>query len=109
MTPRERIHREIAEIAVKNGCTLEDIMRHVRIIRIVKVRDEAIYTIWMKYGFPLSRIGNIFNRCHSTIITSLGRHMKRIGVDHEYVDALRKKRKNQKKINQRAQVLNDAA
>ena len=75
MTPRQRNLIPVAEIAAKNGCSLSEILSKTRLIKIVRVRDEAIYEIWKRKDMSLAQIGRIFNRHHSSIYTSLGRHM----------------------------------
>lgn len=109
MTPRRKILMSVEHIAANHGYTLSDILTPTRLERIVRVRDEVIYDIWQRNSLSLNQIGRIFNRHHSSIYTSIGRHMNRVGIEHEYAEAYRVKKAKQLDINRKAPALSDAA
>lgn len=92
----------VEHIASNHGYTLSDILNPTRLDRIVRVRDEMIYDIWQRNILSLNQIGRIFNRHYSSIYMSIGRHMNRIGMEHEYAEAYRVKKAQILSINRKA-------
>jgi len=99
----------VEHIASKHGYTLSDILKPTRLDKVVRVRDEVIYELWKRNNLSLNQIGQIFNKHHSSIYTSIGRHMNRVGIEHDYAEAYRVKKEKQLNINQKDRALSDAA
>ena len=72
MTPRERTHAAINEIAQEHGYTVEDILGPSRLKRLVAVRRLCIL-MFRDRGFSTLEIGRIMNRCHTTIVHALNK------------------------------------
>lgn len=72
MTPRERTHAAINEIAQEHGYTVEDILGPSRLKRLVAVRRLCIL-MFRDRGFSTIEIGRAMNRCHTTILHALNK------------------------------------
>lgn len=76
MTPREKIHAAINDIAEPHGCTVEDILGPSRLKHLVGVRRLCILML-REQGYSTNEIGRLMNRCHTTIVHALNKP-----VDH---------------------------
>lgn len=63
----------LSEVAAKHQMLVSEITGHGRHKYMLKARDEAIYRVRKELKLGYSQIGRLFNRDHSTIITSLER------------------------------------
>jgi chromosomal replication initiation ATPase DnaA len=72
MTPREKIHAAIDDIAQPHGYTVEDILGPSRLKRLVGVRRLCVLMLRDK-GYSTPEIGRLMNRCHTTIIHALNK------------------------------------
>jgi chromosomal replication initiation ATPase DnaA len=75
-TPYERTCEELVEIARWHGLTIGDIRSANRDRHIVRARDEAIAHLRAK-GWTYPRIGQFFNRDHSTCVVAFQRYEAR--------------------------------
>jgi chromosomal replication initiation ATPase DnaA len=76
MTPREKIHAAINDIAEPHGYTVEDILGPSRLKHLVGVRRLCILML-REQGYSTNEIGRLMNRCHTTIVHALNKP-----VDH---------------------------
>lgn len=75
MTPRERTHAAINEVAQEHGYTVEDILGPSRLKRLVAVRRLCVL-MFRDRGFSTIEIGRAMNRCHTTICHALNKEVK---------------------------------
>lgn len=68
----------IREIAQRNGVTLDEILEKGRTYRVSYPRQEAMYELRLR-GLSTTRIGQLMNRDHTTIIFGCRAHAKRSG------------------------------
>lgn len=72
------------------GVTEKEMKSKSRTHRIVRARWAAFYFIRKHRGYSMPRIGGIFNKDHSTVVTAL-QNMERLkSVDPEYWASIRK-------------------
>ena len=69
-TPRERTLSVIRTIAVRHGCTAQEILGPCKLRHLVEARWECI-ALFRKRGMSTSEIGRLMNRDHTTIIHAL--------------------------------------
>lgn len=50
--------------------------------QIVAVRHAAMAEVHMHTDLTLTQIGKLFNRDHTSVLHGIGKHMKRMGIDH---------------------------
>ena len=74
MTPRERTHADINEIAQAHGYTVEDVLGPSRRKKLVAVRRLCALMLRDR-GFSTTETGRILNRCHTTIVYALNKEM----------------------------------
>ena len=72
MTPRQKTHAGIAEIAEAHGYTVEDILGPSRRKKLVAVRLWCVLMLRNK-GHSTTEIGRLMNRCHTTICHALNK------------------------------------
>lgn len=72
MTPRQKIHAAIAEIAQQHDYTLEEILGKSRLKRLVAVRRLCILMLRDR-GHSTTEIGRLMNRCHTTVVHALNK------------------------------------
>lgn len=72
MTPRQKTHAAINNIAQRYGYTVEDIIGTSRLKRLVAVRRLCIMMLREK-GYSTTEIGRLLNRCHTTIVHALNK------------------------------------
>jgi hypothetical protein len=72
VTPRQKIHTAINNIAQRYGYTVEDILGPSRLKRLVAVRRLCIIMLREK-GYSTTEIGRLMNRCHTTIVHALNK------------------------------------
>ena len=72
MTPRQKTHAAIAEIAKEHGYTLEDILGKSRLKRLVAVRRLCILML-RERGYSTTEIGRLLARHHSTIVHAINK------------------------------------
>lgn len=90
MTPRQKLIAEIEEVLAGYGLNYAQVRTPSRKQPDVIARDHAIYHVWKTRYHPrfmsLVKIGNLFDRDHTSTRIALGRHMRRHGIPHKYVD-----------------------
>ena len=72
-TCKDRCMAIIREIAKKHQMRPSEIVGHGRYRYMLKARDEAIYRLRFETKLSTTQIGKLFNRDHSSIVTSLER------------------------------------
>jgi chromosomal replication initiation ATPase DnaA len=72
MTPRQKNHDAMTEIATRHGVTLNDIINDRRDRITLAARWECIFHFRTK-GLSLPAIGRIMKRDHTTILYALNR------------------------------------
>jgi predicted transcriptional regulator len=72
VTPRQKIHITINNIAQQYGYTVEDILGPSRLMRLVAVRRLCIIMLREK-GYSTTEIGRLLNRCHTTVVHALNK------------------------------------
>jgi hypothetical protein len=72
MTPREKIHVAIGDIAEPHGYTVEDILGKSRTKRLVAVRRLCVL-MFREHGYSTTEIGRLMGRDHSTIVHALNK------------------------------------
>ena len=72
MTPREKIHVAIGDIAEPHGYTVEDILGKSRMKHLVSVRRLCVLMLRGR-GYSTPEIGRLMNRDHSTIVHALNK------------------------------------
>lgn len=76
MTPKERTHAAINEIAEAHGYTVEDILGPSRLKHLVSVRRLCVL-MFRERGHSTIEIGRSMNRCHTTIVHALNKTVDR--------------------------------
>jgi chromosomal replication initiation ATPase DnaA len=76
MTPREKIHAAIDDIAQPHGYTVEDILGPSRLKHLVSVRRDCVLMLRGR-GYSTPEIGRLMNRCHTTIVHALNKTVDR--------------------------------
>ena len=79
MTPREKTHAAIDEIAQEHGYTIDDVLGPLRRKKLVEVRLYCILMLRGK-GFSTTEIGRVMNRCHTTIVHALNKGRTNVEV-----------------------------
>jgi chromosomal replication initiation ATPase DnaA len=79
MTPREKTHEAIDEIAREHGYTIDDVLGPLRRKKLVEVRLHCILMLRGK-GFSTTEIGRVMNRCHTTIVHALNKDKVNVEV-----------------------------
>jgi hypothetical protein len=81
---------EISKILDWYGFTYEEARSARRDRKIGRARDHAIWHVWNTRYDPrrmsLVRIGDLFNKDHTSIRLAIGRHMQRNGIEHRFVE-----------------------
>lgn len=72
MTPRQKIHAAIAEIAQQHDYTLEEILGKSRLKRLVAVRRLCILMLRDR-GHSTTEIGRLMDRHHTTIVHAINK------------------------------------
>jgi chromosomal replication initiation ATPase DnaA len=72
MTPREKIHAAIGDIAQQHGYTVEDILGKSRMKHLVAVRRLCILML-RERAYSTTEIGRLMDRDHSTIAHALNK------------------------------------
>lgn len=72
MTPRSKTMQDIAQIALRNGVTVADLISPTRRRPVVAARFEC-FELLRQQGRSLNQIGSIFNRDHTTVLHGLRR------------------------------------
>ena len=72
MTPREKIHAAINDIAEPHGYTVDDILGPSRLKHLVSVRRDCVLMLRGR-GYSTPEIGRLMNRCHTTIVHALNK------------------------------------
>lgn len=75
MTPRQKNLDAIDQIAQDHGYTVEDILGHCKLKKLVEVRLWCVLMLRGK-GYSTTEIGRIMNRDHSTIVHALNKGLK---------------------------------
>lgn len=79
VTPRDTTRAIIREVAERHGVTYRDIIDYDRHGRVMAARHEAILAVRQaKPHMSLPDLGRVFQRDHSTILSSLDRSAKRM-------------------------------
>ena len=63
----------ICEVSLMSGVSVAEIMGHRRPARVVKARHEAIRRVAEETTWSIPRIGQIFNRDHTTILHAINK------------------------------------
>lgn len=64
----------MAEVALKHGFTVEDILGRSRVKGLVEARHEAMHEVAKaRPAMSLPQLGRIFNRDHSTVLSALNK------------------------------------
>ena len=71
ISPDVMVEKILSVVAKKNGLRPEDLKSKKRQDNIAKARHVAIYIVRHLTSLPLQTIGQIFNRDHSTVISSI--------------------------------------
>jgi chromosomal replication initiation ATPase DnaA len=80
MRPAGNVLAIIASVCRRHRINPADLMAEGRPTRIVACRDEVWWTIRLRTKLSYVRIGAIFGRDHSTVITGVRRHTKRLAA-----------------------------
>lgn len=78
--PRPSVRQCIARIAGETGVAVDQILGRSRKHNIVVARQAAMYEATKRSGRPLTVIGRVFGRDHSTIIHGVNQHATRAGL-----------------------------
>jgi chromosomal replication initiation ATPase DnaA len=65
--------RILEDISTRTGISVDRIKSPSREDEVVKARDRVIWRLWEELGMSTTGIGQVLNRDHSTIVTSLRR------------------------------------
>lgn len=79
-TRKQQIDATIKGTALRYGLTVEDLMGECMKRRIAWPRQEAMYMLRTKFELSYPRIGEIFGRDHSTVMSGCRHYMMRAGV-----------------------------
>lgn len=72
----------IAEVALKHGFAVEDILGRSRVKGLIVARHEAIHEVAKaRPSMSLPQLGRIFNRDHSTILSALNKFRDRANTE----------------------------
>ena len=77
LTPRQQYMKIICDVSDKQKVPVTEILGPLRHKYIMRARDEAIHRIRKELGYSTTKIGRIFGRDHSTVLTSLKRSISR--------------------------------
>ena len=77
ITPRDRTGAIIEAVARKHGIDAKAILGARRTKAIVDARWEAVWEVKKATGFSLLHLARIFNRDHTTILSSLRRYAEK--------------------------------
>ena len=73
-------HEPLATLLARYGLTVEDILGDGTKRRFAWPRQEAMYLLRTKFELSYPRIGKIFGRDHSTVMSGCRHYMMRAGV-----------------------------
>ena len=79
MTPRERYKCQLCHIAIKHGCTLDEMLGRRRTPRIAQARFHG-YAALREKGLTIPHIARFFGRDHTTVGYGLARVPELQGV-----------------------------
>jgi hypothetical protein len=88
ITPRRRLIADIAAVGITYGVSIRHIMSKKRTHRVVHARQAAFFMVKFTLGYSLADIGRLFDVDHTTVLHGIGRHMKRVGINHPWSERL---------------------
>lgn len=87
ISPRQKALADIAVVGSVYGVGLKDILSDYRGRQVCKARHAAMWLIWWKYGWSLPKVGRLFGRDHTTVMSGIGSHMLRAGLKYRWLDS----------------------
>lgn len=75
-SPRDLMMEVVNEVAARHRVTAAGIFGESRSRSVCAARHEAIYRVFMQFGWGVTKVGRAFGRDHTTVIHSLNRYAR---------------------------------
>ena len=111
MTPREKLLKDLRDLAVLYGTTWETVLSKNATRKVQRAREEIIFYVYENFydrtKWSYVKIGKVFNRHHTAIRRSVAKAMARNGLSSHKLVKMEKQRYNKMRMRNKRKAMED--